>query len=366
MEMERDKLFYKYYRFIVVPLGFLLYLALSYFMNPFGKYWEYLNHSSFMTHVEEAGFGLLTSFFITEVSLACARWLDRWLPWEKQPLVRVLTQTVLLIIGVFMILKAEDLFYSTFFPCEEGVAPVIDKLDEWQFPLVCVIVAFVISAVHTGNYFLKLWKSSMMEAAELQLKAARLNEIAMQAQLQSLKLQLDPHFLFNNFSTLSALIEDEPKLAASFLEKLAKVYRYMITNLNSDVISLSEELKFIEAYRFLIKIRHGENVDIHVKISAANQNREIPPITLQLLIENAIKHNIASPSQPLYILITDEGNELVVRNNIQLIANELPSTKMGLENIKKRYELLFGQSVTVNDKDGQFEVRLPLVDLKSI
>lgn len=365
MEMERDKLFYKYYRFIVVPLGYLLFIALSYFMNPFGKYWEYLDSSPLIIHIQEGIFGLITSLLITEMSLAIARGMDKWMPWEKRPLVRVILQTILLIIGVFVVLKALDLFYSTFLPCPDN-AQINDKLDEWQFPLVCIIVAFVISAVHTANYFLKLWKSSMMEASELQLKAAKLNEIAMQAQLQSLKLQLDPHFLFNNFSTLSALIEDDPALAASFLEKLSKVYRYMITNLNSDVISLSEELKFIEAYRFLIKIRHAENVDIHINISAANQSKEIPPITLQLLIENAIKHNIASPLQPLYILITDEGNEIVVRNNIQLIANELPSTKMGLENIKKRYELLFGQSVTVKDTGGQFEVRLPLVDLKNI
>lgn len=363
--MERDKLFYKYYRFIVIPLVYCLFLLLSYLMNPFGKYWEYLDRSPIQIHLEEAGFGLITCFLITELSLACARWLDKWMPWEKRPLYRFFLQTVFLIIGVFLILKAEDLVYSTFLPCPEANVNS-DKLDEWQFPLICLIMAFLISAVHTGNYFLKLWKSSMLEASELQLKTARLNEIAMQAQLQSLKLQLDPHFLFNNFSTLSALIEDDPQLAASFLEKLSKVYRYMITNLNSDVISLSEELKLIDAYSFLIKIRHGENVNIQIDITAANKRKEIPPITLQLLIENAIKHNIASPAQPLNILIIDEGNELVVRNNIQLIANELPSTRMGLENIKKRYELLYGQAVTVNDAGGQFEVRLPLADLKNI
>ncbi|MBW8683368.1 sensor histidine kinase [Chitinophaga rhizophila] len=358
-----DKLFNKYYRVFVIPLVFILYVFISYIINPFSRYWEYVSHLSVSKTLFELFISLIVSWMIAEVSLAVARWMDKWLSWDTQPLKRSIIQTVLVLIAVFLLLNVLD--YTLFLilpPPPPELAATFDKTDEWQFFVVCSLVSILITAVHTGNYFLKRWKTSMLEAAQLQLDAAHLKETAMQAQLQSLKLQLDPHFLFNNFSTLSALIEEEPKLAMSFLEKLSRVYRYMIANLNSDVISLSQELNFIDAYAFLIDIRHGENVNISISVSAANRNKGIPPITLQLLIENAIKHNIASTQQPLYITIYDEGDTLIVKNNIQLIPHTLPSTGLGLKNIRKRYELLFDEAVDIDNHDGEFKVRLPLVD----
>lgn len=359
--MTDTKTFYRYYRLFTIPLVFIVYIAISYFINPFSSYWDYLLNLPIGRFLVEIFLGLLTCSGITEVSLAAARWMDRWMPWERRPLIRSIIQTIFSLIGTFILLKVLDFIITLLWPPTD--ACFFDELGEWQFVFVCLLMAILISAVHTGNYFLKRWKSSMLEAAQLQLNAAKLKEIAMQAQLQSLKLQLDPHFLFNNFSTLSALIEEDAALASSFLEKLSKVYRYMITNLNNDVISLQDELNFIAAYSFLIRIRHGENVNIQVNVSPQNQRKGIPPITLQLLIENAIKHNIASTAQPLYISIYDEGDDLVVKNNIQLITHTLPSTKLGLENIKKRYKLLFDRSVTVDNTGREFVVRLQLVNL---
>lgn len=359
---DKDKFFNKYYRAFVIPLVFVLYLFISYVINPFSRYWEYVSHLSAARRLLELFFALIISWTIAEVSLAAARWMDKWIPWEQQPLKRIIAHTVVVLIAVFALLNI--LNYTLFFCCapDPEVQNNFDKADEWQFFVVCGLVSILISAVHTGNYFLKRWKTSMLEAAQLQLDAAQLKETAMQAQLQSLKLQLDPHFLFNNFSTLSALIEEEPKLANSFLEKLSRVYRYMIANLNSDVISLSQELNFIQSYIFLIEIRHGSNVNISVNVSDANRASGIPPITLQLLIENAIKHNIASAQQPLYITIYDEGDTLIVKNNIQLIPHTLPSTGLGLDNIRKRYALLFERDVAIDDTGKEFLVRLPLVD----
>ncbi|QHS59993.1 sensor histidine kinase [Chitinophaga agri] len=360
---DKDKLFDKYYRVLVIPLAFILYMFISYVINPFSKYWEYVSRLSGPRRTLELFFALIISWAIAEVSLAAARWMDKWVPWERQPLKRFVFQTIAVLIAVFALLNVLEytLFYCCAPPQEE--LDKIDKAEQWPFYVICGLVSILISAVHTGNYLLKRWKTSMLEAAQLQLDAAKLKETAMQAQLQSLKLQLDPHFLFNNFSTLSALIEEEPQLANSFLEKLSRVYRYMIANLNSDVISLNQELKFIQSYIFLIEIRHGHNVNIRVNVSDANRISGIPPITLQLLIENAIKHNIASAQQPLYITIYDEGDNLIVKNNIQLIPHTLPSTGLGLENIRKRYALLFEKEVAIDDTGKEFLVRLPLVDL---
>jgi LytS/YehU family sensor histidine kinase len=137
----------------------------------------------------------------------------------------------------------------------------------------------------------------------------------------------------------------------------------MIINLNNDIITLREELKFIQAYAFLIKIRHGENVDIQTDIPEAINARGIPPITLQLLIENAIKHNVAAAAQPLHIRIyINDTGKLTVSNNIQLIRTNIPSTKLGLENIRNRYRLLSDLPTTIKKENGQFMVELPLLD----
>ena len=362
IKADKDKFFDKYYRAFVIPLGLLLYVFVSYIINPFSRYWEYVSRLPAGRQLIELFFALIISWMIAEVSLATARWMDKWMPWEEQPLKRSVIQTIVVLLAVFALLNIFDHTLFLLCPPPEEVKDTFDKVDAWQFFVVCSLVSILISAVHTGNFFLKRWKTSMLEAAQLQLDAAQLKETAMQAQLQSLKLQLDPHFLFNNFSTLSALIEEDPALANSFLEKLSRVYRYMIANLNSDVISLSQELSFIGSYIFLIDIRHGSNVNISVNVSDANKDKGIPPITLQLLIENAIKHNIASAQQPLYISIYDEGDDLIVKNNIQLIQHTLPSTGLGLENIRKRYALLFEREVEIDDTKSEFLVRLPLVD----
>lgn len=135
------------------------------------------------------------------------------------------------------------------------------------------------------------------------LEAAELKQANLQAQLQIMKAQLNPHFMFNNFSVLSGLISENKDGALQFLDRLSIVYRYMTNNLSRNIISFREELHFIEAYIYLIKIRFADNLHITVNIPAEFEESGIPPSTLQLLLENAVKHNIASRVQPLFIHI---------------------------------------------------------------
>jgi two-component system LytT family sensor kinase len=360
----QQKLFNRYYRIFIIPMIFLVYFLLSYLVNPYSKYWHVIFTRPWNELLTEWAVMMLICWLITESSLLSARWMDKRIPWEKWPLKRFFAQLFCQIVSVFILLTILTFVLTLIFgpqPDLKDNGP--EKLDEWQFVFVCVMLSILISAVQTGNYLLQRWKTSMMEAAELKLNAAELKQIAMQAELQSLKLQLDPHFMFNNFSTLSALIEEDKNTALSFLENLSRVYRYMIINLNNDIITLREELKFIQAYAFLIKIRHGENVDIQTDIPEAINARGIPPITLQLLIENAIKHNVASSAQPLHIHIyLNEAGKLTVSNNIQLIPTNIPSTKLGLENIRNRYRLLSNRSAEIKEANGLFMVELPLLD----
>jgi two-component system LytT family sensor kinase len=360
----QEKLFNRYYRIFIIPITFVLYYLLTYFVNPYSRYWSIMATRDWTELLTEGTVMMIFCWLITELSLISAKWMDKRIPWERWPIRRFIAQLCCQIISVFILLSILFLLLSLIFgPPPRTPETTPDKLDEWQFVFVCVMLSILISAVHTGNFFLQRWKTSMLEASELKLRGAELKQIAMQAQLQSLKLQLDPHFMFNNFSTLSALIEEDKNTALSFLENLSRVYRYMIINLNNDIITLREELKFIQAYIFLIKIRHGENVDIQITIPDAINTRGIPPITLQLLIENAIKHNVASAAQPLHICIyLDKQGELTVSNNVQRIPNNIPSTKLGLENIRNRYRILSDQGPEIKEENGLFMVMLPLLD----
>lgn len=363
----QEQLFNRYYRIFIIPMIFVLYYLLSYLVNPYSEYWKKIPEATWKELLIHIAVVMTICWLITEISLLWAKWMDKLIPWERWPVRRFIAQLCCQIISVFIFLSILDVVLSFIFgPREKEPVTTLEKLDEWQFIFVCVMMSILISAVHTGNYFLQRWKTSMLETTALKLKAAELNEIAMQAQLQSLKLQLDPHFMFNNFSTLAALITEDKEVAMSFLENLSRVYRYMIINLNNDVITLKEEIKFIQAYIYLIKIRHGENVDIHIDIPEELTGKGIPPITLQLLIENAIKHNVASSTQPLHIhLYVDEQQRLTVSNNIQLIPYNIPSTRLGLENIRNRFRILSEQEPVISTANETFEVKLPLLDFKN-
>lgn len=359
-----EKMFNRYYRIFIIPMIFLLYYLLSYLVNPYSESWTRMFKQSWKEWMIEITIMMIFCWLITELSLITARWMDRWIPWERWPIRRFIAQLFGQIISVGVLLSILYVILSLIFgPRENEPVTIPEKLDEWQFVFVCVMLSILISAVHTGNFFLQRWKTSMLEASELELKAADLRQIAMQSQLQSLKLQLDPHFMFNNFSTLSALIEEDKAIALSFLENLSRVYRYMIVNLPNDIITLKEELRFIQAYIYLIRIRHGDNVDIRIDVPNEISGRGIPPITLQLLIENAIKHNVATGDHPLHIHIyQDEEGKLTVSNNTQRIPNVIPSTKLGLENIRNRYALLSDQTPDIREENGMFMVTLPLLD----
>lgn len=361
--------FRKHYRVVLVPVVFVGYYFLVYLVNPYSEYWTFAKREPYDLMVEL--FGLLFLCYMIVVSCVyIANRLNAILPWEKRPLYRAVVQftfhvVLILIIQYFMRITIRSVFFpEEFYDPFSSALPLMKRLDLWRYIIVGVAMSVLLNFVVTGNYFLNRWRNSMIEATELKVHAAHLKEIAMRAELQSLKLQLDPHFMFNNFSTLSALISEDRDLAQSFIEHLSKVYRYMIMNIHYNVISLQKELKFIQSYIYLIKIRHGDNVIITIDIPEALLDKQIPPITLQLLVENAIKHNIASASQPLHVSIyTEDSARLVVSNNLQRISEgSLSSSQIGLKNIKDRYRLVFGQEPQVVESENKFLVSLPLLD----
>ena len=181
-------------------------------------------------------------------------------------------------------------------------------------------------------------------------------------QYERLKQQINPHFLFNSLGILDYLVQEhETERASSFIRKLANIYRYMLKNDNKPLVKLSEEMDFTRMYIDLLKERFTEGMVVEIDIERELHDRYVVPCAVQLLVENATKHNIVSAEQPLTINITTEEGMLVVRNRLQLRTHGQPSTRLGLENIRRQYQDITHRDISVEKTDSEFIVKLPIV-----
>lgn len=201
-----------------------------------------------------------------------------------------------------------------------------------------------------------------VEKEELQLEAERQAKENLLSQYQTLKNQVNPHFLFNSLNALYALVDRDPKTAKQFIVKLSKVYRYALEHTDEITIRLEDELKFIRDYIFLQKIRFNENLVFKNKIEKTHRDRLIPPATLQLLVENAIKHNVISQENPLVIELYMEKNYLVVKNNFQIRKDTIVSTGIGQKNLTSRYSYITDKKPIFEQKGLFYFARIPLID----
>lgn len=203
---------------------------------------------------------------------------------------------------------------------------------------------------------------SNQKISKAEREAALLRREAMLRQLDNLNSQVNPHFLFNSLNNLSALIHEDPEGADQFVQELSSVYRYMLKVNDMKLVTLQEELAFLRSYAHLLDIRHGEGFSLHTEIDPCVLDHRLPPLTLQLLIENAVKHNKVMRSQPLKVHVhTTPAGKLVVRNNLQRKTSGVHSTQVGLKNIAKKYALLNQPGVVVEEGGGQFTVTVPLI-----
>ncbi|MET0299623.1 MAG: histidine kinase [Flavitalea sp.] len=218
-----------------------------------------------------------------------------------------------------------------------------------------VFLTLIATTTWEAEYFLKKWKESLSEKEQLE-------QLSIQHEFDALKNQVNPHFLFNCFNTLSSLISEDPKRAEKFLDELSKVYRYLLRNNEDGLSTLQNELKFIESYYRLLKTRHGDAIELQLEVDKRYEPYLIPSLSLQLLVENAVKHNVVSKQQPLVIdIFTMVGNKLAVNNNLQAKAVKAPSNKVGLTNIRHKFELLKQPGFQVMEDSKNFTVVLPLI-----
>jgi two-component system, LytTR family, sensor kinase len=217
-----------------------------------------------------------------------------------------------------------------------------------------IFCTIMIIAIYESIYFMNALKKSVEEKETL--KRESLN-----AQLSALRTQVNPHFLFNNLNTLLALIPDNPQQAMEFVQQMAKVYRHILEVQDESSIPLKDELDVLKAYGFLLKTRFGPNLVIDIDIPDEKLQQRIVPLSLQLLMENAIKHNIVSSEKPLKISVFAENGHLVISNNLQVKNQLIESTGIGLENIRNRYRLLGEKEVKVTESGKNFTVSIPLI-----
>lgn len=219
--------------------------------------------------------------------------------------------------------------------------------------IISIVITLLISFfLHAREFFLN-WR-------KLELDAVQLRNENLTSKYESLKSQLDPHFLFNSLNVLTNLVYADADKSARFIKQLSEVYRYVLEVRNKELVPLEEELKFVESYLYLQQIRFGDKLRVENRLEGVVGS--IPPLALQILVENAIKHNVISEDDPLTIKMYSENNEVIVENNLQrkVLLTE-GSTGIGLDNITKRYEFLSDKKITLLDTSSAFIVKLPLL-----
>ncbi len=279
--------------------------------------------------------------------------LDRVLPWKLYAASRFVIQMVL---GTILSLSAINLVYSLL-KQQLTSAPA----DLSQVILLNIYgAAFIlpIFSFYFGYKFLKAWRKSELESEQLLKENAR-------SQLMSLRNHLDPHFLFNNLNILSSLMDKDIDLSKTYLNKFAEVYRVILKTEYSDLTTVEEELELIESYVYLISIRFKDCVFFNFEIDSKLKKMALPPLTVQMLIENAIKHNVATIEKPVTISIQSEGETLIVKNNLQR-KKYLPRERKasGLNNIVKRYEFFTDKKIEIVETNDAFIVNLPLIEIE--
>jgi two-component system, LytTR family, sensor kinase len=217
-----------------------------------------------------------------------------------------------------------------------------------------IFCTIMMIAIYESIFFMHQLRKSVQETEKL--KRESLN-----AELNALKTQVNPHFLFNNLNTLSSLIPENPDMAVEFVQQLSKVYRHILEVQDEQSIPLKDELDVLRAYAFLLQTRFGDNLDITIDVPEELKKR-IVPLSLQMLMENAIKHNIVSSDKPLKVNVFAENGNLVVSNNLQKKNQVNRSTGIGLDNIRNRCKLLGNGEVEVTESGANFTVSIPLIE----
>lgn len=291
---------------------------------------------------------IIVTQIIWTVLSAIHRLLNRLLPFSKSLYGRVILQIV---IGLVLVFILRTIVLS----CLERLPQFeLSNLGRAMIATINNLVSLAVNMALISQHFTAVWKEGV-------IKTERLEREKVQLQYHQLKNQVDPHFLFNAFTSLDSLVKVNPDLASRFIGHLAKVYRYVLQNRDKEVVSLQTELEFIAHYIALLEIRFEKALVIEIQVDEQHYDKGIAMVTLQMLIDNAVKHNEIHPGKPLHISIYEKNGYLEVMNNKQVRRQLAHSDKQGLEQLKSLYTFLSDRPVMVKDETDTFTVALPLL-----
>lgn len=339
---------YKFLRLYGYPIFCLLSNLIFFLINPYERTFNVWRQFTVFDFIVNTLVSWLFPLLVIETGIWLTYNLNNRLPWERNMRTRFIMQ---LLSHMGIILLVLYLFFHIPFP--EKFA--FNQLLYRQSSITGMIFCLMITSIFAGEHLINRLNNAGLEAAKL-------SELAVQSQLDALKLQLDPHFLFNNLSALTSLIEENPSLSVNYVVKLSSIYRYMLANRNENTIAISVELDFIRNILFLHQIRYGQAIRTNISPQVEQLQSDIAPLTLQLLIENAIKHNQFTTDSPLIIdIYVQDDRWLVVKNNKNPKRTQEPGAQLGLKNITQRYLLLSGSKPVISNGSEHFEVKIPLM-----
>lgn len=296
-----------------------------------------------------ASLSIIGGFLIAYPDLFLIQHMNKIAPWENSILKRITVELLLTaLIGSFAAILLTSLSNSVHEYHEELASVFIGNI------LIFIVVNITIVIIFEAWIF-------FIESDRAKQKAKYLQEELAQIKFEVLKSQINPHFMFNSLNVLSGLINTDVKKAQLFIDEFSQIYRYVLETVENPVTSLKKEMDFMRSYFFLQQIRYGKTLHYSIDVPADSLKKLLPPLSLQVLLENAIKHNIVNESKPLQIEISVDGSSLIVKNNYQPKQSS-HSTGLGLKNLVKRYKLISKLEPSFNIVNDYYIATIPLIN----
>lgn len=331
---------------LIIALGFFLGVTLyNYFgvsISPEGTSYNLLEL------VLSALLGVLLAYITHLISDK----LDNLIPWKSQLVNRFASGIIVLFITSYLLISSLVFVYKNF----TNHVKITEELYESNL-IKLGIILFILMLIYNIIYFALY---SYYTYSKLQIEAVKFERKQYELQLKALKSQLSSHFLFNNLNTISSLAFKDAEQAENYIRGLAKIYNYTLNSYHTKLVTIQEELDVVKAYLLLLSTRFGKVLSYSIDISEFNLKHKIPPLTLQMLVENAVKHNKASESHPLKIDVFEEHENLIIRNNITETPQKISSFHIGLNNINSRFQLLYNKNISILE-DNNYTVKIPII-----
>jgi len=334
---------------LLLGIAAILQLAVILY-NYFTGYYEVTGMGNFLIRFLWGTFlSLIGAFLLALPDLTIINYLNSKFPWNRRIIARLVFQLASALLLAVLVGTAITLLSHFINPYKDGL---------WGVLVNNILIVMVLNVIMM--IILEAW-IFFIEGAASKQKMENLEKELSQIRFEVLKNQINPHFMFNSLNVLSGLIDDDPEKAQDFIDEFSHIYRYVLETIEKPVATVDNELDFARSYMFLQQIRYGDHLKFEVEIPSKFLSMFLPPLSLQVVLENAIKHNRISKEKPLAISIAVNGGQLVVTNNIQNRISAATSTGLGQQNLKKRYALISSEEPQFIVRANLYQVTLPLI-----